>query len=71
LIKAKRAGKEPPASPAPRPSNVINLMDALRRSVKGGGSETATKAKSSGRATAKKVGAKRKSAKPKKLKKAS
>src|SRR3954466_13538876 len=61
LIKAKRAGKEPPASPAPRPSNVINLMDALRRSVKGGGSETATKAKSSGRATAKKVGAKRKS----------
>ena len=35
LIKAKRAGKEPPTSPAPKPSNVINLMDALRRSVKG------------------------------------
>jgi DNA end-binding protein Ku len=30
LIKAKRAGKEPPTSPAPKPSNVINLMDALR-----------------------------------------
>ena len=36
LIKAKRAGKEPPTAPAPKPSNVINLMDALRRSVKGG-----------------------------------
>lgn len=44
LIKAKRAGKEPPTSPAPKPSNVINLMDALRRSVKGGkNGESATK----------------------------
>jgi DNA end-binding protein Ku len=33
LIKAKQAGKTPPAPPA-RPSNVINLMDALRRSVR-------------------------------------
>jgi len=33
LIAAKKAGKEPPAPPAPQPSNVINLMDALRRSV--------------------------------------
>ena len=33
LIKAKKAGKAPPAPSAPRPSNVINLMDALRRSV--------------------------------------
>ena len=39
LIKAKRAGKEPPAAPTTRPSNVINLMDALRRSAKGGGAE--------------------------------
>lgn len=40
LIKAKQAGKPPPAPPE-RPSNVINLMDALRRSVRserGGGS---------------------------------
>jgi DNA end-binding protein Ku len=40
LIAAKQAGKEPPAAPAPGPSNVVNLMDALRRSVKaerGGG----------------------------------
>jgi DNA end-binding protein Ku len=35
LIKAKRAGKAPPALVEPRPSNVINLMDALRRSAKG------------------------------------
>jgi len=34
LIKAKRAGKEPPPPSAPQPSNVINLMDALRRSLK-------------------------------------
>jgi DNA end-binding protein Ku len=35
LIAAKRAGRKPPAVPAPAPSNVINLMDALRRSVAG------------------------------------
>jgi DNA end-binding protein Ku len=34
LIAAKRAGKKPPAAPPPQSSNVINLMDALRRSVK-------------------------------------
>jgi DNA end-binding protein Ku len=33
LIKAKRAGKEPPHASDTRPSNVINLMDALRRSA--------------------------------------
>ncbi len=35
LIKAKRAGKAPPVVSEPRPSNVINLMDALRRSAQG------------------------------------
>jgi DNA end-binding protein Ku len=34
LIKAKRAGKAPPTIAEPRPSNVINLMDALRRSAR-------------------------------------
>jgi DNA end-binding protein Ku len=34
LIKAKHAGKPVPKPAAPRPSNVINLMDALKRSVK-------------------------------------
>ncbi len=37
LIAAKQAGKKPPSAPAPQPSNVINLMDALRRSVKAEG----------------------------------
>ena len=35
LIKAKRAGKAPPVLAEPPPSNVINLMDALRRSAQG------------------------------------
>ncbi|MGB7259156.1 MAG: Ku protein [Pseudolabrys sp.] len=34
LIKAKKAGKPAPTPSEPRPSNVINLMDALRRSAK-------------------------------------
>ena len=36
LIEAKRAGKKPPVISEERPSNVINLMDALRRSARGG-----------------------------------
>lgn len=35
LISAKQHGKKPPSTPTPQPTNVINLMDALRRSVKG------------------------------------
>ncbi len=35
LIKAKKAGKEPPTLAEPKPSNVVNLMDALKRSAKG------------------------------------
>ncbi len=33
LIKAKQAGKPLPKAPEEKPSNVINLMDALRKSV--------------------------------------
>jgi DNA end-binding protein Ku len=46
LIKAKRAGKTPPSAPAPRSGNVINLMDALRRSVSAerGGSSRGSRA---------------------------
>jgi DNA end-binding protein Ku len=62
LIKAKRAGKEPPAATTPKPSNVINLMDALRRSVKGD---------KGGASTAKRSGAKKKAAKHKRLQRAS
>jgi len=71
LIEAKRAGKAPPTIAEPKPSNVINLMDALRRSVKAekGG---AAPAKSSGRAEApKRTASKKKAAKPKRLKRAS
>jgi len=34
LINAKRAGKAPPTLAEPKTSNVVNLMDALRRSAK-------------------------------------
>jgi DNA end-binding protein Ku len=34
LISAKQHGKELPSAPEPKPTNVINLMDALRKSVK-------------------------------------
>ncbi len=34
LVKAKQAGKKPPVASDSRPSNVVNLMDALRRSAK-------------------------------------
>ena len=73
LIKAKQAGKEPPAAPAPKPSNVINLMDALRRSAKGdAGNERKAGTKSGGRRSgAKRSSHKKKAVKHKKLKKAS
>jgi len=35
LIRAKRAGKPLPTPAAPKPSNVVNLMDALKRSLEG------------------------------------
>ncbi|MBI5912536.1 MAG: Ku protein [Betaproteobacteria bacterium] len=44
LIKAKRAGKAPPHAPESRPSNVINLMDALRRSAQAERRRPATRA---------------------------
>jgi DNA end-binding protein Ku len=45
LIAAKQAGRKPPSAPPPQPSNVINLMDALRRSVAG---ERSSRARSKG-----------------------
>ena len=74
LIKAKQAGKEPPAAPTPKPSNVINLMDALRRSRerpngqrKGAGARRRADARSG----AKRSSHKKKATKHKKLKQAS
>jgi DNA end-binding protein Ku len=51
LIKAKRAGRKPPKLSEERPSNVINLMDALRRSARGGanGGRRTSARKSNGR----------------------
>jgi len=59
LIKAKRAGKKPVTVSEPKPSNVINLMDALRKSAQ---SERRRPAASSGKSTArrKRPAAKRK-----------
>ncbi len=45
LIKAKQAGKPVPKAAEPKPSNVINLMDALKRSVKAEGSAKAPHAR--------------------------
>jgi DNA end-binding protein Ku len=69
LIQAKQAGKAAPTVSSPKASNVINLMDALRRSVKDSG---ASETKSSGRRGAAKPAkaAKKKPAKQKKLKRA-
>ena len=50
LIKAKRSGKAPPMVSEERPSNVINLMEALRRSARGNKSRSSS---SSGRKTGK------------------
>ena len=69
LINAKRAGKAPPSSPSPKPSNVINLMDALRRSVKGDkAGRGAARAKSSARRA---TSAGKKTTKQKRLRRAS
>jgi DNA end-binding protein Ku len=59
LIKAKRAGKAPPVVSEERPSNVINLMDALRRSARSDRSRRAAPARKSG-ARAKRVSPRRK-----------
>ena len=67
LIKAKQAGKEPPTVAESKPSNVINLMDALRRSAKAEGRQP-----SKSRSSARKNGAHRKrSSARRKVKKAS
>ena len=73
LIQAKQHGKAAPAVSSPKPSNVINLMDALRRSVKAEKGSGPSETKSSGRRAAAKPAktAKKKPARQKKLKRAS
>jgi DNA end-binding protein Ku len=43
LIRSKQAGEPLKAPEAPRPSNVVNLMDALRRSIDAERPEPSTK----------------------------
>lgn len=50
LIRSKQAGLPAPKErPAARPANVVNLMDALRRSIEAGSGETTKPAKSGGK----------------------
>jgi len=74
LIAAKRAGRKPPAAPAPQPSNVVSLMDALRRSVQAERRDFSAgldRSKSMKRAAPKSTPPKRAAAKRKKIKRAS
>jgi DNA end-binding protein Ku len=60
LIKAKKAGKKPPVvSAAEPPSNVVNLFDALKKSLASESGKIAAKGKSSaaGEKTVKKASA--------------
>lgn len=69
LIEAKRKGRKPPlAKPAERPANVVNLFDALKKSLgedadasTGARRKAAAKSGSTPRKTAKKSGSARKS----------
>jgi DNA end-binding protein Ku len=64
LIKAKRSGKAAPVVSEPKSSNVINLMDALRRSA------GADRKQSASRAAARKNGVSKRSPARRKVKKA-
>jgi non-homologous end joining protein Ku len=45
VLKKKQEGKPIERPERPKPTNVVNLMDALRRSVEAGGTCTSGKAK--------------------------
>ena len=45
LLKRKQEGKPIERPERPKPTNVVNLMDALRQSVEASGAATSTKAK--------------------------
>jgi DNA end-binding protein Ku len=52
LIKAKKAGKKVPISaPTPKPSNVVNLFDALKKSLNSDGGGKASKSNGKARKT--------------------
>jgi DNA end-binding protein Ku len=71
LIRAKRAGKPLPTPAAPKPSNVVNLMDALKRSLESekggkgkGDRKSAPKSSTRARPPARRTARSRASAKP-------
>jgi DNA end-binding protein Ku len=68
LIKAKREGKEPPTLAEPKPSNVINLMDALRRSAR---SESAGERRTASRRSPAKAQTRKRTAARRKVRRAS
>ena len=60
LIRSKQAGLPvPKEKPAARPANVVNLMDALRRSIEAGGEESPKAAKPGGKRAAESAPAKK------------
>ena len=72
LLKSKETGEPLHIPEAPRPSNVVNLMDALRKSIaseKGPAPERA-KAKAPSKTSAERAKAKEPAKKPKKARKA-
>jgi DNA end-binding protein Ku len=71
LIKAKHAGKAPPELAEERPSNVVNLMDALRRSARTDRGERASSSSSSKSRTKSSPGRKRTTTSRRKVKRAS
>ncbi|UCI08134.1 Ku protein [Mesorhizobium sp. B1-1-8] len=64
LIRAKKAGKKAPKAKAPpKPSNVVNLFDALKKSLNSEGGKASSKTKAAtGRSKAKAAAPRRKSA---------
>ena len=74
LIAAKQAGRKPPTLPSPQPTNVVSLMDALRRSVQAerrGSPSESGRGKGHKRAASKPAVLRRAPAKRKKLRRAS
>jgi Ku protein len=72
LVKRKAAGKPIEyEEPEERPSNVVNLMDALRQSIKGGGKRAAAlRSSSSSRKTSRRKSSRRRSSSNRKSKRA-
>jgi DNA end-binding protein Ku len=71
MIKAKQAGKKPPVVSEPSRGNVINLMDALRRSAKADRSAPAAKNGSKSASKSKAAASRKRPAARRKVKKAS